>query len=270
MHWAFGAFLGTGVYRLDEGRTAFTIQIPARWTLSRSALGQDGERRIGLELRFPVTLGVLTGDSIQDYIDQSVYGTIAFTPGIEAEIEVFRDLWLRPSFAMGWGTELGPDPVIDPNDPDPPEALSSALIYQVGLKSRYRLPIDRGVWSLLGFVQYAGYNPSEGPSADLLLVTGGFETRQRLGSLMRGNHALFWETHATYNYVSDLDRLRNGPGQPVGIDDFVEVGLAVSQGVVPFRLFGWLPIERVGIAFQLSTDLDYRAVKLNFRSPFRR
>jgi hypothetical protein len=271
VHWALGTFLGTGIYRIGSDRTAFSLKIPGRFTVARSGLGANGERRIGLELRFPVTLGVLTGDSIADYIDQDVYGTVAFTPGLEAEIEVLRDWWLRPYLAFGWGTELGPVEEPDPTDPTTSSSqLTSALIYQVGLKSRVHVPIERGVWALLGAVEYAGYNPSHGASGDLLLVSGGFETRQRLGSLVRGSHALFWEGHALYSYVTDLDRLRNGPGEPVGIDDFVEVGLAVSQGAVPFRLFGLIPIERLGLAFQLSTDLEYRAIKLSFRSPFRR
>lgn len=194
VHWAFGTFLGTGVYRISSDRTAFSLKIPGRWTFGRSGLGEDGERSIALELRFPVTIGVLTGDSIADYIDQDVYGTVAITPGLEAEIEVLRDWWLRPYVAIGWGTELGPVKEPDPSDPTATDdGLVSALIYQAGLKSRYRLPVDRGVWALLGAVEYAGYNPNRGASGDLLLVTGGFETRQRLGSLMRGNHALFWE-----------------------------------------------------------------------------
>jgi len=271
LHWAFGTFLGTGVYRIGEDRTAFTVKIPGRFTVGRAALGDEGERRIGLELRFPVTVGVLTGDTIADYIGQDVYGTVAITPGLEAEIEVVRDWRLRPYFAVGWGTELGPVSAPDPADPDAPiDENESALIYQAGLKSRYRLPVDHGTWALLGAVAYAGYTPSEGARGDLLLVTGGFETRQRLGSLMRGNHALFWELDATYSFVSDLARLRDGASPPVGIDDFVEVGLGVSQGVVPFRALRWIPIERLGLAFQLSTNLEYRAVKLSFRSPFRR
>lgn len=270
VHWAFSSLLGTGVYRISNGRTAFNLKIPARWTVSRSALGAAGERRIGLEVRFPLTLGVLTGDSIGDYIGQDVYGTVTFVPGLEAEVPVLRDWWLRPWFAVGWGTELGPVDAPSATDPDAiPDENESAVIYQAGLKSRWRLPVDAGVWALLGAVEYAGYTPSEGPKADLLLVTGGFETRQRLGSLMNGNHALFFETHATYSYVTDLARLRDGSARPVGVDDFFEVGLAVSQGVVPFRVLRFIPIERFGLAFQMSTDTEYRAVKLSFRSPFR-
>jgi len=215
---------------------------------------------MGLELRFPLTLGVLRASTIAGYIDQTTYGTVSITPGLEAEIPLTHDWAIRPFFAIGWGAELGPADAAAENQ--------TALIYQAGLKSRYRLPGDIGTWALLGAVQYAGYNPDVGASADLLVVTGGLETRQRFGRLFHGVHPLFIEAHASYSYVTDLPRLRNGYAEPVGFDDFVEVGLAVSQGVVPFRVLG-IPIERYGLAFQLGTDLEYRAIKLSFRSPFR-
>lgn len=261
LHWAFGSFLGTGVYRISDERSAFVLKIPARWALSHSAMGQDGERRLGLELRFPLTLGMLQSKTLGGYRNQDTYGTFAITPGLEVEIPVVRGWLLRPSFAIGWGKELGPN--------DDPAVNQSALIYQVGLKSRVHLPIEFGTWGLLTFVQYAGYNPTVGPSGDLLLVTGGLETRQRLFHLFNGPNPLFFETHATYNYVTALDKLRNGDAPPIDVGDFWEVGFAISQGVVPYRIFRIFPIERFGLAFQLSTDTDYRAIKLSFRSPFR-
>ncbi len=263
IHWAFSSFLGTGVYRITGERTAFILHIPGRFTLSRSKIGQDGERRVGVEVRLPLTLGIMQADTLGDFIDQESYGTVAFSPGVEVEIPVTRDWLLRPYVYFGGGWELG-------DADDNTSVVASALIYQTGLKSRYHLPIEVGNWGLLGAVQYAGYNPDAGASSDLLIVMGGLETRQRLGSLMNGNHALFIEGHATYSYVTDLAKLRNGANPPVGIDDFWEVGLGISQGVVPFRILRFIPIERFGVAFQLSTDTRYRAVKLSFRSPFRR
>jgi len=203
---------------------------------------------------------VLRANSLGGYIGQDTYGTFSITPGLELEIPVTRDWLLRPSFALGWGTELGPtdDAVVE----------QTAFIFQAGLKSRVHLPIEIGNWGLLGALQYAGYDPNDGGVSDILVATGGLETRQRLGRLFHGPNPLFVESHATYSYVVDLAGRRRADAPTVGLDDFVEVGLAVSQGVVPFRLFG-LPIERLGLAFQMSTDTDYRAVKLSFRSPFR-
>jgi hypothetical protein len=262
LHWAFASTLGTGVYRLAGDRTSFNILIPGRFALQRSKIGQENERRIGIELRFPLTLGVLQGNSFDDFVGQESLGTVSFVPGVELEIPVTQDWLLRPFASIGGGWELG-------EGSSNSSVVDSALIYSAGLKSRWHVPIDQGNWGVLSGVQYTGYDPRNGPSGDLLIVTGGLETRQRLFGLMRGNHALFIEAHGTYNYVSDLSKLREGEVRPLGIDDFWEAGLAVSQGVVPFRLFR-IPIERVGIAFQLSTDREYRAVKLSFRSPFRR
>jgi hypothetical protein len=261
IHWAYGAFLGTGAYRISGDRAAFLLQIPARWTARRSGFDEDGKRRFGLELRFPLTLGVLRPDSTSGYIDQETYGTVSLTPGLELEFPLTHDWLLRPFFAVGWGTELGPD--------DVSAIKHSALIYQAGLKSRYRLPTDLGTWAVLAGVQFAGYNPDVGDSSGLLVITGGLETRQRLFQMFIGPNPLFIEAHAIYNYVNDLNERGNRAPAPVGVDDFWEVGLSVSQGVVPFRILR-IPIERIGIALQMGTNTDYRAIKLSFRSLFRK
>lgn len=261
IHWGFGSFLGTGFYEISDDRRAFLLQIPARWTFRDAGFDAEGERRIGVELRAPLTLGVLQSGTVSGYTDQGTYGTVSIVPGLELEIPLTQDWLLRPYFAVGWGAELGPD--------DGSVVNQSALIYQAGLKSRYRLPTDLGTWAVLAAVQFAGYNPSTGDSSDLLVVTGGLETRQRFCQLFRGPNPLFIEAHATYNYVTDLSAVQRGTPTPTGVDDFFEVGLAISQGVIPFRIFR-IPIERFGIAFQMSVDSNYRAIKLNFRSPFRR
>jgi hypothetical protein len=271
VHCAFSSLLGTGVYRINSERSAFVLEIPARYTVSRSKYGQNGERRIGLEVRAPLTVGLLRGNNIEDFVDQDVYGTVTITPGLEAEVPLAEWWLVRPFFSVGWGTELGPDREPDLTDPANPIVYErgSALIYQAGFKTRFALPAEAGNWGLLGALRYAGYKPNDGRSADLLLIMGGVETRQRLGSYMNGNYALFVEAHASYSYVADLAELRKGEHRPIAVDDFWEVGLAVSQGVVPFRVFR-IPIERFGLAFQMSTDREFRAVKLSFRSPFRR
>ena len=52
IHWAFGSFLGTGVYRLSDERGAFVLKIPMRWTASQTAAA-SGEFAPRISTRAP-------------------------------------------------------------------------------------------------------------------------------------------------------------------------------------------------------------------------
>ena len=85
VHWAVGAFFGTGWYRVDDNRSVFILRIPPRQTVREAALSEDGERQLGVEIQYPLALGLSRLDDIPDFVDFDNYGTISFTPGVELE-----------------------------------------------------------------------------------------------------------------------------------------------------------------------------------------
>ena len=56
VHWASAAFFGTGWYRVDENRKAFIFRIPPRQEIRRAGWDEDGSRRLGVEILYPVSL----------------------------------------------------------------------------------------------------------------------------------------------------------------------------------------------------------------------
>ncbi len=253
VHWAYGSFLGTGWYRVSADRKAFVLRIPPRWTYRQSGMDDEGNRQIGIEFRFPLTLGLAQIDDLGGIINQENFTTASFTPGIELEIPVTEKWLLRPYLRVGWGKEL--------------DGGESAWIYEGGIKSRYVLPIKKGDWGLLGAVQYAGYKPNVGASSDMLNLMVGIETRQPLGQFSFRDNPLYLEWQVTYNRLSDPASFRRRGDPNIEIHDFWEGALAVSMGDKPFRIFG-MNFDRFGLAYQISSDNRYRAIKINLRSPF--
>ena len=135
VHWAVGAFFGTGWYQVNDNRSVFILRIPPRQTVREAAFGEDGKRRLGVEIQYPLALGLSRLDDIPDFIDFENYSTISFTPGIQVEIPIDSRWSLRPYAHFGYGWET--------------ESQEGALIWYGGIKSRYRLAEGRTRWSLL-------------------------------------------------------------------------------------------------------------------------
>ena len=45
VHWAMGAFFGTGWYQVDDNRSVFVFRIPPRQTLRESSFDENGKRK---------------------------------------------------------------------------------------------------------------------------------------------------------------------------------------------------------------------------------
>jgi quaternary ammonium compound-resistance protein SugE len=145
VHWAMGAFFGTGWYQVDENRTVYVFRIPPRQTVRESSFDEGGKRKLGVEILYPLSIGLHNLDEIPDFIDFDNFGTISFTPGVQVEIPVTQKWYLRPYAHIGYGVETS--------------TSDSAWIYYGGLKSRYRLGSGRVDWSLLNGINFAGYKP---------------------------------------------------------------------------------------------------------------
>jgi hypothetical protein len=254
VHWAMGAFFGTGWYRVDRNRSVYVFRIPPRQTLSTAGFDEDGKRRLGVEIQYPLTFGLHSLDDIPDFIDFDNYGTVSFTPGVQVEIPVNRRWSLRPYAHIGAGFER--------------ETHEWAGIWYGGLKSRYLLGEgDRLTWSLLNAVYYAGYKPEFKSRGRFASAMAGLEFSQPLGNMEFAGEPLRLNWHVTYNYLFDKLNFHVDEDRVESISDQWEIGIALSNASKRMKI-GFMTFEHIGLSYKTSSNRAYTAISLNLRSPF--
>lgn len=253
VHWALGAYFGTGWYRVDENRSVFIFRVPPRQTVRESELEEDGTRTLGIEIEYPLSFGLHQLKDIPDFIDLGNYATISFTPGVQVEIPVSQRWYLRPYAHLGAGYET--------------TTSEWAGIWYGGLKSRYRLSEGPQRWSLLNAVYYAGYKPEFKSRGKFGSVMGGLEFQHPLGNLEFGGDRLWLDWHLTYNYLFDELTFHIDENHSVSIRDQWDLGLALSKGGRRIQI-GPVSFEHIGLSWGVSSNGHYRAISLNLTSPF--
>ena len=254
VHWAMGAFFGTGWYQVDNNRSVFVFRIPPRQTVRRAGFDENGQRKIGIEIQYPLSFGLHRLDDIPDFVDFDNYGTVTFTPGVQVEIPVNRKWSLRPYAHIGAGYER--------------ESNEWAGIWYGGLKSRYLLgESDRFSWSLLNAVYYAGYKPEFKQRGRYASVMGGLEFNQPLRNMELGGDPVWLNWHVTYNYLFDKLNFHIADGRVESIQDQWEIGLALGKGDKPIKIW-FMNFEHIGLSYKTSSNGHFKAISLNLRSPF--
>lgn len=255
VHWAYSSFFGTGWYKVDNARSVFVVRAPIRQTLRKSSHTESGSARLGIEIRYPVTVGFHDIEDLGGIIENDNFATASFTPGVELEIPINQNWYLRTLAHVGWGSDLRSD--------------DSAWIYYTGIKSRYVFPAEKYQWSLLNGIYYAGYTPDEGRSDHLAVAQIGTELRQPLNKARIQGEAV--DLHWTFMYSflgNELHfNLPDGTFDPIG--DQLEVGLQMSLRNRPFKM--WIfNIHRLGVGYQFSSDGQFTAITLSMNSWFRK
>jgi hypothetical protein len=254
VHWAMGAFFGTGWYQVDQNRSVFVFRIPPRQTVRKSGFDENGNRKLGVEIHYPVSFGLHNMDDVPDFIDFDNYGTITFTPGVQIEIPVNDKWYLRPYAHIGAGYEK--------------ETSKWAGIWYGGLKSRYLLGESARLrWSLLNAVYYAGYKPEFEERGRYGSVMAGLEFSQPLGNWKLGGDQVRLNWHVTYNYLFDNLNFHVGENRVESIRDQWEFGLALSKDNKPMKIW-FMSFEHVGLSYKVSSNGHYNAISVNLRSPF--
>lgn len=254
VHWAMGAFFGTGWYQVDQNRSVFVFRIPPRQTVRKSGFDENGNRKLGVEIHYPVSFGLHNMDDVPDFIDFDNYGTITFTPGVQIEIPVNDKWYLRPYAHIGAGYEK--------------ETSKWAGIWYGGLKSRYLLGESARLrWSLLNAVYYAGYKPEFEQRGRYGSVMAGLEFSQPLGNWKLGGDQVRLNWHVTYNYLFDNLNFHVGEDRVESIRDQWEFGLALSKDNKPMKIW-FMSFEHVGLSYKVSSNGHYNAISVNLRSPF--
>ena len=254
VHWAMGAFFGTGWYQVDQNRSVFVFRIPPRQTIRESGFDENGKRKLGIEIQYPLTFGLHKLDDIPDFIDFDNYGTVSFTPGVQLEIPVNQRWSLRPYAHIGAGYEN--------------ESKEWAGIWYGGLKSRYVLGENNKLrWSLLNAVYYAGYKPEFKSRGRYGSAMAGLEFNQPLGGLEFGGEPLRLNWHVTYNYLFDKLNFHIEDGRSESIQDQWEIGLALGNNSNRMKIW-FMTFEHIGLSYKTSSNGQYKAISVNLRSPF--
>lgn len=253
VHWATGAFFGTGWYRVDDNRKVFIFRIPPRQTLREPSIDENGKRTLGLEIHYPLAIGLHNLDQIPDFVDFDNFGTISFTPGVVVEIPVNPQWSVRPYAHFGYGVETS--------------SSESAWIYYGGIKSRYRLGSGRADWSLLNSLNYAGYKPEFKERGRYGSFMTGLEVNQPLQKFQIGGNPVWLNWHFTYSYLFDKLNFHVDDERVESVSDQWEIGLALGQGSKGVKIW-FMTFEHIGLSYRFSSSGDFRAISLNFRSPF--
>jgi hypothetical protein len=253
IHWAVGAFFGTGWYQVDDNRSVFVLRIQPRQLLREPARDDQGQRQWGIEIVYPFSIGLNKLDDIPDFIEFDNYATLSFTPGVQLEVDVNPRWSLRPFVNAGLGWEL--------------ESNERALIGYGGLKSRYRLSEGRLRWSLLNGIYYAGYHPEFKDRGQYGALMAGFELNQPLDRLEHQGDTLDLNWHLTYHWYFDRLNFHSDADTFASFRDQWELGVAIGKRDRPLDL-GFVSFEQIGLAYRWSSDGRFNAITVNFRSPF--
>ena len=255
VHWAYSSFFGTGWYQVEDARSVFVLRVPPRQTLRQSEFTETGDRKIGVEIRYPLTLGFHNIDDLPGFIESDNFGTASFTPGVELEIPISERWYLRPSAHLGWGTDF--------------RSKESAWIYYTGVKSRYRFPGRKFEWYLLNSLYFAGYTPDRGESDHLAVAQLGVELHQplRKATLMGRPIDLHWTL--MYSFMGNELHFDLPEGSFDPIDDQFEAGIAMSFRDSPYKLW-FFNIHQLGIGYQFSSNGRFQAITISTRSWFTR
>jgi hypothetical protein len=253
VHWAVGAFFGTGWYRVDDNRSVYVLRIPPRQTLSRASLDEDGNRQLGIEIQYPVSLGLNKLDEIPDFVEFDNYSTISFTPGVQVEVPINRRWSLRPYAHLGYGWES--------------ETQEGAAIWYGGVKSRYLLSDSRSRWSLLNGLFFAGYKPEFEDRGQYASFMTGLEAKHPIRSFRLDDDPLYLNWYLTYNWFFDELSFHIDAERVESFRDQWELGLALGKRDAPIKIW-FMSFEHIGLAYRWSSDANFNAITVNFRSPF--
>jgi len=253
IHWAYSSFFGTGWYQIEDSRSVFVMRMPVRQTLRESSYSETSERELGIQIKYPLTLGLHDVDDIGGILETDNFGTMSFTPGIELEIPINKRWYMRTFAHVGWGKELNTG--------------ESAWIYYAGVKSQYAFPGKKYDWYLLNSLYYAGYSPDDGRSDKLAVAQLGAELRQPLGkaTLFGENIDLHWSL--MYSFLGNELHFNLPDGSFDPIEDQFEVAVAMSLRTGPYK-FWFFNVHRLGVGYQFSSNGQFKAITFSMRSWF--
>jgi hypothetical protein len=256
--WAYGPYFGTGYYELATGEETYVISARPGWGWRDAELRDDG-RRIGVQFRVPIAVGIYSLDpsDLASAVSFDNVSTISAVPGVEIEVPIGPRWSLKPLAYVGWGTRLDGD--------------ESSWIYWTGIKSRLTFGDDDFRWAMINGLTYVGYSTSSDEHGNAVPLLTAFEFDRPLGDKkIRGKQVrLHWHVGYT-NYRNEERFAALAPDvASTELPEEWEIGAAFSTGDEPLRLWR-LKWDRVGLAYRFDSDGDFRGIGVTFGSLFDR
>lgn len=256
--WAYGPYFGTGYYELATGEETYVISARPGWRWREAEL-REGTRRIGVDFRVPVAVGIYSLDpkDIGSTVSFDNVSTISAVPGVEIEVPIGPRWSIKPLAYLGWGTRFDGD--------------ESSWIYWTGVKSRLIFGDDDFAWSMINALTYVGYSASNDYHGSALPLLTAFEFERPLGDKKIAGKQVRLHWHAGYTNYRNEQRFAVLASEVTRAElpDEWEIGAAFSTGDEPLRLWR-LKWDRVGLAYRFDSDGDFRGIGLVFQSLFDR
>jgi len=228
VNWYYAATFGTGVYTTGD-RTVAVLQLPLSYTLR-----EPEEDRWGLRITLPVSVGFYDYQFDEIFSEglPSAFSTLSFVPGLELEKQITARWRLKPYISAGAGWEL--------------DGAGYAWIYDVGLRSRFRIGEDQGVeLALVNRLAVAGYDAHDGSRQPLGYLAIGLDIVVPTQTEVLGRPIIFGITPAYYYYFRRIHYAElDDPDNSIG-EEF-ELALSVLTRR-PFSIAG-IEVDRIGIA----------------------
>lgn len=256
VHWGYAAWFGTGWYEVSDDRDVYVLQFAPRFTLREASFGDDGTRA-GVTLRLPLSVGLdrFGLDDPTGVADLDNLASVSLTPGVDVTLPLNEQLTIRPFAAAGWGTVLGES--------------NAAWTYWAGVRSRLSFGPEDRRWSLVTSAGYVGNSPRGEPSEDFWPLMAGLEFDYPLAGRRLQGQVPFWSWHVSYTRFLDGFDLTAATGATESIPDQWELGASFGKLNDTLSL-GWFRVDRLGIAYRVSSSGDLEGVSLVLRSLFDR
>ncbi len=240
--YAFGSYLGTGVYRALE-QNATVVSIPLSFDFLKDEESQTW-------LRLPLSFGFfdyLAKDITNGELPSSV-GTMTVTPGVEHHWQASANTRMEAYFDLGFGTNF--------------DASTNVAILASGISTLYDFTLagEDAVW--VSRLNFAGYSERIGKLTDQFAV---LQTGLDVGLSPRWQ---LWNIHMQprlfavgYWYFNELDFSRSDEDKTL-VSGSYEIGatLAFSKPIGG-ELLG---IDRLGISYRSGDGLEIWRLLFSF------
>lgn len=255
VHWAYSAYFGTGWYRVSGDRDVFVVRMTTRWTWAEPSLDENGNRKVGIEFKAPISLGLDNFDynDVLGAVDLENVSFFSVNPGIDVEVPINNTWSLRPYASAGYGRAF--------------DGSASAWTYWAGVKSRLSFRSGKVNWRLLNQVGFVGYTPNDGPDDVIWPVMAGLEFDSPVGGPTPEGDQLLLHWRAAYTVFADNLEFTGSPTVNMSVRDQWEIGVAVARRDSRIPIW-FLNFDMLGLGYRASTNGDLRGVTFLFRSLF--
>jgi hypothetical protein len=233
--WAYATALGSGVYRLGDGRDTQTY----RGNFSVSLRDAEDDRA-GVRLLLPAALGVEnTDDDIRPFEQGSPDVEHAgFLPGVELEHLIGERWTLRTRAQIGYAKELA-------------GTEQSARLAAVGLRSRVEFAEAPGKPALISGLLWTGFDSSADERQSLLRFSAGLEFDIRAARWRVRDSPMHWRPHVLKDwYYGERPTPADGTNDAEVLNDEWQFGIAASRED-GFKIL-FLKFAAVGVAYRFA------------------